>query len=74
MYGKDANEAKYQLSSNKRENSGLNQFKDSKASLEYSNDVDDIYEIELGMHIYQFNTKSITLVIFHLLDNKGFSN
>ena len=58
FYAKDANEAKYQLSINKPENSGLKQSNDSKAFIEYSNDMDDIYKIELLIRIYRFHTKS----------------
>ena len=44
LYAKDPYEAKYQLLINKRENTGLTYFNDSKAFLQYSNDMDDIYE------------------------------
>ena len=44
LYAKDPYEAKYQLLINKRENTGLKYFNDSKAFLQYSNDMDDIYE------------------------------
>ena len=66
LYAKDANEAKYQLSINKSENSGLKQSNDAKAFIEYSNDMDGIYKIELLIRIYRFHTKSIFLVIFRL--------
>ena len=38
LYAKDPYEAKYQLLINKRENTGLKYFNDSKAFVEYSND------------------------------------
>ena len=44
LYGKDPFEAKYQLSVNKRENTGLKGFSDSKAFIEYSNHMDDVEE------------------------------
>ena len=44
MYAKDPYEAKYQLLINKRERVGLKHYKDYKAFIEYSNDMDDIYE------------------------------
>ena len=44
LYVKDPYEAKYQLLINKRESTGLKYFNDSKAFIEYSNDMDDIYK------------------------------
>ena len=41
-YPKDPFEAKYQLLINKRESTGLKHFNDSKAFIEYSNELDDI--------------------------------
>ena len=42
LYTNDRNEAKFQLLINKQEISGLKHFNDSKAFIEYSNDMDDI--------------------------------
>ena len=50
IYAKDPYEAKYQLLINKRESTGLKYLKDSKAFIEYSIDMDDIYE-----NIVQYN-------------------
>ena len=44
LYAKDPYEAKYQLLINKKESAGLKYFNDSKAFIEYSNDMDRIYE------------------------------
>ena len=44
LYAKDPYEAKYQFLINKRESTGLKHFNDSKAFIEYSNDMDDIYK------------------------------
>ena len=44
LYAKDPYEAKYQLLINRRENTGLKYFNDSKAFTEYSKDVDDNYK------------------------------
>ena len=44
LYAKDLYEAKYQLLINKRENVGLKHWNDSKAFIEYSNDMQDVYE------------------------------
>ena len=44
FYAKDLYEAKYQLLIKKRESTELKNLKDSKAFIEYSNDMDDIYK------------------------------
>ena len=44
FYGKDPYEAEYQLLINKRESTGFKYLNDSKAFIEYSNDMDDIYK------------------------------
>ena len=44
LYAKDPYEKKYQYSINKREKVGLNHFNDSKAFMEYSNDMQDVYK------------------------------
>ena len=44
LYTKDSYEEKYQYLINKREGVGLNHFNDSKAFIEYSNDVHDVYK------------------------------
>ena len=44
LYAKDPYEAKYQSLINKREKVGLDQFKDPKAFMEYSNDMEDVYK------------------------------
>ena len=45
LYAKDLYEKKYQYLINKREKVGLNHFNDSKVLMEYSNDMQDVYEI-----------------------------
>ena len=45
LYAKDPYEAKYQYLINKREKVGLDHFKDPKAFMEYSNDMEDIYSV-----------------------------
>ena len=42
LYAKDPYERKYQYLINKREKVGLDHFKDPKAFIEYSNDMQDI--------------------------------
>ena len=44
LHIKDQYEAKYQLLINKREGVGIKHFNDSEAFIEYSNDMDNIYE------------------------------
>ena len=44
FYAKDPYEAKYQFLINKRDSTGLKHFNDSKAFIEYSNDMGDIYK------------------------------
>ena len=44
LYAKGSYEAKYQFLIKKRESTGLKYFDDSKAVIEYSNDMDDIYK------------------------------
>ena len=44
LYAKDPYEAKYQYLINKREEVGLDHFKDSKAFMEYSYDMQDFYK------------------------------
>ena len=43
-YAKDPYESKYQYLINKREKVGLAHFKDPKAFMEYSNDMEDVYK------------------------------
>ena len=43
LYSKDLYKSKYEFLINKRENTGLKHLNDSKALLEYSNDMDNIY-------------------------------
>ena len=44
LHAKDPYEAKHQLLINRSENIGLKNLNDSKAFIEYSNDIDDIYK------------------------------
>ena len=51
MYAKDSYKAKYQFLINKTENIGLKHFNDSKAFIEYTNNMQDVYK-----NIDEFNT------------------
>ena len=44
LYAKDPYEPKYQILINKRESIGLKHFNDPKAFMEYSNNMQDVYE------------------------------
>ena len=44
LYAKDPYEEKYQFLINKRESAGLKHFNDPRASIEQSNDIQDVYK------------------------------
>ena len=49
---------------NERESTGLKYFNDSKAFIEYSNDVDDIYK---AIEEYNPNKKHKILIVFDII-------
>ena len=61
LYAKDPYEAKYQYLINKREKVGLDYFNDSKAFMEYSNDMHDLYN---SIENYNPNKKRKVLIVF----------
>ena len=61
LYAKDPYEKKYQYLINKRQNVGLNHFKDPKAFMEYSNDIQDVYK---NIEDYNPIRKRKVLIIF----------
>ena len=61
LYAKYLYEAKYQYLINKREKVGLDQFKDPKAFMEYSNDMEDIYK---NIENYNPGKKRKMLIVF----------
>ena len=68
LYAKDPYEAKCPSLIEKRENTGLLHFNDSKAFIEYSNDMDDIYK---NIEEYNPNKKPKILIVFDdMIDNK----
>ena len=71
LYAKDLHEAKYQFLINKRENTDLNHFNDSKAFIKYSNDEDDIYK---NIEEYNPNKKRKTLIVFDNIITDMLSN
>ena len=73
LYAKDPYEAKYQLLINKRESKRLN---DSKAFIEYSHDMDDIYK---NIGEYNPDKKRKIFIVFDnmiadMLSNKKLNN
>ena len=61
LYAKDPYEAKYQYLINKRENVGLDHFKDPKAFIEYSNGMQDVYK---NIEDYNPGKKRKILIVF----------
>ena len=61
VYAKDPYEAKYQYLINKREEVGLDHFKDPKAFTEYSNDMEDVYK---NIENYNPGKKRKILIVF----------
>ena len=61
LHAKDSYKAKYQLLINKRESTGLKYLNDSKAFIEFSNDMDDLYK---NIEEYNLSKKQKILVIF----------
>ena len=71
LYAKDPYEAKYQLLINKRETTQLKYFNDSKAFIEYSNYMDDIYK---NIEEYNPSKKTKRMIVFHDMIVDMFSN
>ena len=61
LYAKNPYEAKYQYLINKREKVGLDHFKDPKAFMEYSNDMQNVYK---NIEDYNPNKKHKVLIVF----------
>ena len=61
LHTKNPYETKYELLINKSQGSGLKHFNDSKAFIEYSNDIGDIYE---NIEEYYPNKKRKMLIVF----------
>ena len=65
LYNKDPYKAKYQFLINKRKSTGWKHLNDSKALIEYSNDMDDIYKnIEEYSPIKKSNKKRKIWIFF----------
>ena len=61
LYAKDPYETNYQYLINKREKVGLDHFKDPKAFMEYSNDIEDVYK---SIENYNPGKKRKILIVF----------
>ena len=65
MYAKDPYEVKYQSLINRYEGEGLRYYNNSKAFIEYSNDMDDVYE---NIEEYNPNKERKILIVFDNID------
>ena len=61
LFAKDPYEAKYKFLRNKRESVGLKCFNDLKAFIEYSNDMQDVYE---NIDEYNLDKERKILIVF----------
>ena len=61
LYAKDPYETKYQFLINKRGSTGLKHFKDPKAFIEYSNDMQDVYK---NIDEYNIDKERKILIVF----------
>ena len=64
LYAKDPYEAQYQLLINTRESIGIKYLNDSKAFIEYWNDMEDIYK---NIVEYNPNRKREILTVFDMI-------
>ena len=72
MYAKDLEEPKYQLLIEKREKAGIKNLNDENGFMEYSNNMDDIYD---KIEDYNKNRKRKVLIVFddmisHVMSDK----
>ena len=61
LYAKDLGESKYKHLINNHENAGIKHLNDSKAFIEYSNTMDDVYK---NIDDYNLNRKRKILIVF----------
>ena len=61
LYGKDLSEPKYEHLIKNRKNAGIKHVNDSKAFIEYSNTMDDVYQ---NVDDYNLNRKRKILIVF----------
>ena len=71
LYVKDTLESKYQLFINRREKVGIERLKNPKALIDYSQTVDDVYEI---LEDYNLTKKRRLLIVFDdMIENIEFN-
>ena len=76
LYAKDPYEAKYQFLLNKRESTGLRNFNDPKAFIDYSNDMHDVYK---NIDEFNIDKESKILIVFddmivYMINNKNLNS
>ena len=76
LYVINTYEAKYQFLINKKKSTGINYFNDSKAFLEYSNNMQNVYK---NIEAYNPNKKRKILIVFDdmvadMLSNKNLNS
>ena len=76
LYAKDLSESKYEHLINNRENAGIKHLNDSKAFIDCSNTMDDVYE---NIDHYNPNRKRKVLIVFDdmiadIMTNKKFQS
>ena len=76
LYAKDLSEPKYEYLIKNRENAGIKHLNDSKAFIECSNTMDDVYE---NIDDYNLNRKRKVLIVFDdmiadIMTNKKFQS
>ena len=74
LYAKDLSESKYEYLIKNHENAGIKPLNDTKAFIECSNTVDDIYE---NINNYNLNRRRKMLIVFdgiiaNIMTNKKF--
>ena len=71
LYATDPYENKYQFLNNKRESTGLKHFNDPKAFIEYSNDMQDVYNNTDEYSIdKEYKIKIVFDLIVDMMNNK----
>ena len=71
MHAKDLEESKYQLLIKKREQAGIKNLKDRNGFIEYSNNMDDIYD---DINDYNKKRKRKVLIFFDDMISRVMSN
>ena len=71
LYAKDPYESKYQYLINKREDVGINHFKDLRAFIEYSNDMHNVYK---NINHYNNDKENKILIVLDVMINDMIQN